>query len=315
MTPDDCATIWEIPFRLAIIHLPDVDNHSHISVTDMYKRVLRMTISMLKKNSGKTKMGFHCHGKLHPGVEEIIKEFKFNVNYRIHDRAGYEQDSTLEHRYLNGSIYCHHNGQKFRYNMLLPDGRVVLCHNDCSMRYMLGNLLETSYQALFSSPLIKELREGSIGPDSNILCRRCQDARYVSGENFSVWELPKWEAHGWLHGLLPLGKPVKASPDTALAAAISRLHGKEVYFWGCGELFHLKKKLFKNMRPRCILVDTAYHDLPDVIDGIPVCQPQDVLPQGEILPIIIFVQNVNAIYTTIQRDYPAYTDLIFCNFI
>ena len=86
--------------------------------------------------------------------------------------------------------------------------------------------------------------------------------------------------------------------------------GKEVYFWGCGELYRQKKQFFASARPRCILLNSA-GELPKDIDGIPVRHPDDVLVNGDILPIVIFVQDVNKIYNTIRSYYPGHTDLIF----
>ena len=99
-------------------------------------------------------------------------------------------------------------------------------------------------------------------------------------------------------------------PPAFLEEPIRRIEGKEVYFWGCGELYRQKKQFFASARPRCILLNSA-GELPKDIDGIPVRHPDDVLVNGDILPIVIFVQDVNKIYNTILSYYPGHTDLIF----
>lgn len=91
---------------------------------------------------------------------------------------------------------------------------------------------------------------------------------------------------------------------------IERLEDREVYFWGCGNLYQYKRHLFNKTRPRCILVDKGEH--PDTVDGLPVRHPADVLPEGEALPIVIFSQTPNAICRTIARRYPQYTDIVAC---
>ena len=109
----------------------------------------------------------------------------------------------------------------------------------------------------------------------------------------------------------PLSKaPAAPQPPAFLAEPIRRIEGKDVYYWGCGELYQQKKQFFASVRPRCILLNSA-GELPKHIDGIPVRHPDDVLADGEILPIVIFVQDVNRIYNTIRSNYPGYTDLIF----
>jgi hypothetical protein len=196
MNADKCEIIADIPFKVIFIHLPDADGNSHIPVTDEYKHILSIIISLMKKCSGLK--SFHCHGRLHPEIVDIVQDEDMPISYKIHDRAGHECDRALEHRHIYGDIYCHHNGYLFQYNMLLPDGRVVLCHCDCTMRYIIGNLLRDDYQSLFISPVIKELISKSVGHDSDILCRTCQDARCVNGANFPVWEIDKWEPYVWM---------------------------------------------------------------------------------------------------------------------
>ena len=92
---------------------------------------------------------------------------------------------------------------------------------------------------------------------------------------------------------------------------IERLEGREVYFWGCGDLYQYKHHLFQKTRPRCILVDKGDH--PDTVNGLPVRHPDEVLlPEGEKLPIIMFTQTPNKICRTIARRYPEYTDTVAC---
>jgi hypothetical protein len=200
MNAGDCEAIGDIPFKVILVHLPDEEGNSHIPVTDDYKNILNTVIVMMKKCSG-IKI-FHCHGKIHHEILDIVQESGISVNYNIHDRAGHERDETLKCRYIYGDIYCHHNGWIFQYNMLIPDGRVVLCHCDCTMRYVLGNLLNNNYESILTSSVIEELISGSKTHDSEILCRKCQDARCVNGDNFAVWEVEKWEPYIWMrHGI------------------------------------------------------------------------------------------------------------------
>ena len=107
--------------------------------------------------------------------------------------------------------------------------------------------------------------------------------------------------------------PARPSPGYAatLHKEAARLSGREVYFWGRGDIYRRQKGLFAQTRPRCVLVDVEQGALPDSVDGIPVRHPKDVLPSGDILPIVVFVQNINAVYATIREQYPAYTDLVF----
>ena len=104
-----------------------------------------------------------------------------------------------------------------------------------------------------------------------------------------------------------------AAPKYAvtLQKEVERLCGQEVCFWGMGDIYQRNKTRFAHVRQRCILVDMERDGLPNSVDGIPVRHPKEVLSSGDILPIVIFVQNINAVYTTIREQYPAYTDLVF----
>jgi hypothetical protein len=81
-----------------------------------------------------------------------------------------------------------------------------------------------------------------------------------------------------------------------------------------GDIYRRRKGLFAHSRPRYVLVDVEGAALPDSVGGIPVRHPKDVLPTGENLPIVVFVQDINAVYRTIREQYPAYTDLVFISF-
>lgn len=95
-----------------------------------------------------------------------------------------------------------------------------------------------------------------------------------------------------------------------LQQEIQRLKGQKVYFWGCGETYQYKKHLFKDVHPQCFLADIGSY--PNDIDGIPVYEPEKILPYGEKLPIIIFASTPNTIYKKIRQNYPSYEDVIAC---
>lgn len=92
---------------------------------------------------------------------------------------------------------------------------------------------------------------------------------------------------------------------------IERLQGKEVYFWGYGDLYRHKRHLFQGVKPQCILVDTLGNH-PDSVDGIPVRHPDEVLDGSEILPIVVFGRDQNTVYRKILSKYPMYVDVVSC---
>lgn len=64
-------------------------------------------------------------------------------------------------------------------NVLLPNGDVVLCCMDYSVKHKLGNLLEDDYFDLFSSPALGKLQAENMqfGDSGGSLCRKCTRAR------------------------------------------------------------------------------------------------------------------------------------------
>lgn len=98
--------------------------------------------------------------------------------------------------------------------------------------------------------------------------------------------------------------------ETATAA---HLEGREVYFWGHGGMFRRKRHVFAACKARCILSDLK--ERPAFVDGLPVRHPDEVLGEGEVLPIVIFGGQAaqEQIRRTIQANWPEYTELYFCS--
>lgn len=98
-----------------------------------------------------------------------------------------------------------------------------------------------------------------------------------------------------------------------LAKEIERLRGKEVWFWGAGEMFQYRYPLFSETKPLGILVDkTGAAPAPKEINGLKVFHPDEKLPGNKPVPIITFTSNPNAICHTIANKYPEYTDIVAC---
>lgn len=111
-----------------------------------------------------------------------------------------------------------------------------------------------------------------------------------------------------LHALLR--SIIRDRHNAYLLKEIDRLHGKEVYFWGCGEMYRYKRHFFESLRPRCILVDVGTP--PEKFDNLPIYNPKDILPHGDVLPIIVFSSAANKIFRSIESEYPQYTDIVTC---
>lgn len=112
--------------------------------------------------------------------------------------------------------------------------------------------------------------------------------------------------------LIPLiQQTIRDRHQAYLLREVERLAGKDVYFFGCGELYKMKRNLFAKLNPRCILVD--YDCEPSAaMDGLAICKAAEILPRGEILPIVIFSGKAGIIAQRLRQQYPDYMDIITC---
>ncbi len=116
-------------------------------------------------------------------VPENIKEH-LGDNVRIFisllDRAGNLDDQCLfKKRGISGKICCDIS-KTINHNVLLPDGRVVVCAQDYGMQHVLGNLREKTYEEIISGKEAKNIISCMDNlADTSILCRNCSLARQV----------------------------------------------------------------------------------------------------------------------------------------
>ncbi|CAK7028094.1 MAG: tRNA-2-methylthio-N(6)-dimethylallyladenosine synthase [Desulfovibrio sp.] len=157
-------------------------------------------------------------------------------------------------------------------------------------QYSLGNLRETTLARLYVSPRYREFHESHWIGDLSLFpcCAQCTHPNHQPSRE-ELTRLAAYEGH--------------------------RLAGQEVYFWGCGEAYRMRKIFFAQTKPRCILYD-APGERPDEVDGIMVRHPDDVLLSEEKLPLIIFAapEHNTTILETLGRRYPEYgpDDIILC---
>lgn len=94
-----------------------------------------------------------------------------------------------------------------------------------------------------------------------------------------------------------------------LQKTLTRLEGKEVFFWGAGQTYQMHKHLFRRCKPLAMLLDVP-HNLQE-IDGLQILHPDTALRGGN-TPIIMFTASPGVIASKILRNYPGYTDFIPC---
>jgi hypothetical protein len=164
MTLSDTEKIRHIPFVTFVVHLPDDESNMPFPRAHGYKDVLENLVS-----ANITNVNFMTMGSLHTDLNAL---FCSNVSsYVYSSRAGNVSGSRPNRK--TGIIRCGVSPKMHR-NVLLPNGDVVLCCHDYSMKNVLGNLNAGSYEDLFTGTqyktVIARLSNENAG---DLLCRYC----------------------------------------------------------------------------------------------------------------------------------------------
>ena len=173
MKPEDIAAIKPVPFIKFVVHLPDDQNLTGIRVDGPY---LDNLVRLLENKPANLTWKFHPSSSgagIHPQVTGILQKYRTGVKYfGLNNRAGTVVTGQGYHMVNRGRIL--RECQDFHHNILLPNGDVVLCHMDWSMKHVLGNLLTGTYAALYTGREFRDLQKALLEPDTDILCRHCE---------------------------------------------------------------------------------------------------------------------------------------------
>lgn len=178
MTKEDFDALREIPMEEFVLHIPDDKSNSHINVTPEYIALLERAIH--EEHDGKPIVtGYSCHAGIHPAILAAIpKDGKLITE--LHDRAGNVGDSEyVEHAHPKGQVVCINCEAGINHNVLLPDGRVVLCCMDYGMKHVLGNLLHQSWDEIHESEEALRVIAGLSDDTADTLCRSCVNAKNI----------------------------------------------------------------------------------------------------------------------------------------
>jgi len=108
---------------------------------------------------------------------------------------------------------------------------------------------------------------------------------------------------GMLHDL------VAAKHNAYVLQQAERLAGKELYFWGCGEIYQANKHLFLGARPQGILLTPwAIKKGMRRVGGLPILDGHQALQDGIDTPIVIFSSQALDIARKIRLLRPDYCE-------
>lgn len=168
--------LLKIHFEEFVLHVPDEEGYSVIPITEEYKSFVR-TLVAAKKTNGEPFIDYACaQGSVPESIKDILGK-DTRVYVVLNDRAGNLKDSGLYSQHgIKGRIRCE-LASDINHNVLLPDGRMVLCSNDWGMKHVLGNLLEQSYDSIINGKVASYVRKSMDNEKmGNIICRKCFQA-------------------------------------------------------------------------------------------------------------------------------------------
>ncbi len=177
LTAEQVDRFKHVRFTKFAVHLPDTKGLTRIVPDDTYMTALTRLI-----DSDISKIGFHVHEgnegpeAVHERVDAVLNAKGIEPENRwINTRAGnIEIQGKANRERLEGELaMC----PRIYQNVLLPSGDVALCCMDWNLKHVIGNLLETDYEALFSGPGFQAVMSGYQNDSVDILCRTCEVAR------------------------------------------------------------------------------------------------------------------------------------------
>lgn len=163
-----------VEFDEITLHIPDKEGNSKFNITEEYLELLELFHERFYITS------YSCHGEIHPAVQNYLKADNAYSNLMM-DRAGnldYGQSSNPKGEIvcMVGTIGSYGNWTP----EVLPDGTLLLCCMDYSMKHVLGNLLTMDVKEILRGSEYQKVQTGMKAEQIDILCRKCSGAMEVS---------------------------------------------------------------------------------------------------------------------------------------
>lgn len=179
MKKEMLSAVTDIDYGEFVLHVPDVEEYAKIPVTEEYLELLDLVVKA-KKPGGEPLVDYACsQGEVPALIRQHLGD-DIRIFISLLDRAGNLEDECLyRKRDIRGRICCDVS-RTINHNVLLPDGRVVICAQDYGLRHVLGNLLEVSYEDIVNGDTAKDIvSRMDCLDDTGILCRSCSLARRI----------------------------------------------------------------------------------------------------------------------------------------
>lgn len=185
------ATPW-------VIHLPDDEkNMAGWKVSDSYLATLATFVHFKRRHprSSLRFMTMSSSGRVAKEIQPVLRgRLKRFIgisraeNLRRNEFSSQALVKKIEH---TSAVVCK-STPFFDHNCLLPNGDVVLCCMDYSLECVIGNLFSQSYEEIFRSKPIADVRLRAMTPcsDPSFICKRCDNASPIPiGSRDNEWRL------------------------------------------------------------------------------------------------------------------------------
>jgi len=171
MTLEDVDILNKVKLFRLTIHLPDKEKYAKIALTNEFKQILKKIVTLPVQNTY-----FMTMGTVPEDIENIIG-IKINPSQMV-NWAGHIDDGLVTERNEGPLVCSMHEDRDNKHipPIILPSGDVVLCCKDWSMEYILGNLLNCTFEELYQSQTYKEVVQKMASENDNVLCRNCEFA-------------------------------------------------------------------------------------------------------------------------------------------
>lgn len=163
MSDADVQALIEMqPYRL-VFHAPDAEGDMKLNVTPDY--VERMT----RLHDRVKSFQMLCFGSLPRSLSHMEGKMRHNG---LHTRAGNVVHMTTP-KQKHGPLRCG-PAPDLKNNVLLPSGELLVCCMDYSIRHVIGNLAEESWDAIHAGA--KKAAFAELMRSGDCLCRTCEFA-------------------------------------------------------------------------------------------------------------------------------------------
>lgn len=155
-----------------VIHLPDEENKTGIVINEAYTNLVKKIFELNDRERRilliSAPMGINK--KLLPYIPKDIV-----IHSEAIDRAGNVKE--LPGYNLSGAVTCERTYNRLDRNVLLPNGDLLLCCNDWSLKNILGNLKEQTWMDIMEGKKAGDFRKSMLCMEGErLICHSCNYA-------------------------------------------------------------------------------------------------------------------------------------------